>query len=226
MSAGFILALVSILLSWGRSGSGLLVYTAACLWMIASSGTGWLNCASMVVLLVCNGLVWAGLRSFSQSDKPAGIYHAGIIGKRDSYLRNILPVMALLLLEFVMAFSGASLGLGPLLGIGLVLAGLCVLACGGLLAQFQGMFMAADGLAVLACLLSSRALLMIVIVLWGVLALLGFFLLPRLAGRKVDDHGRNGEIMFHDTDLPDLSSKPSVSEGAPFMEQASPDSEP
>ncbi|MXV44766.1 hypothetical protein GS501_06915 [Saccharibacter sp. 17.LH.SD] len=177
MTVGFSLALVMVLLTLGRDGRWLPVYGVICAFTSASLGGGVLIVVAVVALLVFNMLAWLGLRGFAVSS------HA----ERLSMMKATAPVLAILLMQLVLALSGASLGLVPTLGVGLVLAGLCSAAYGVPLSQFCGLLMAVDGLLVMACVLSSWGLLVMAVALWGVLAVLGATLLPRLAWRRVED---------------------------------------
>lgn len=177
MTVGFALALVMIILTLGRDGRWLPLYGGICGLTVLSLENGLMSVLVAFALVFFNFIAWMGLRGFSVSDVSGHV-------KRK---KAILPVIAILLMQLVLALSGANLGLGPTLGVGLVLAGLCSAAYGVPLSQFCGLLMAADGVLVMACVLASWSLCVTGIALWGVMAVLGITLLPRLAWRRVEE---------------------------------------
>ncbi len=176
MMAGFVCALVLVLLTLGRDGRWLPLYGVLCAAIVQASGMGILSVLGMVMLPVFNIVTWGIVRRFSVAEE--GQVAGG---------RGIMPVIMTLLLQFVLAFFGAGLGLVPTFGIGLVLAGLCAAVCGGALSQFCGLVIAVDGLFVMACVLPSWGLLVTSVALWAVMNLLALALLPRLAWRRVEE---------------------------------------
>lgn len=177
MTVGIALALVLVLLTLGRDGRWLPLYGVVCGLTALSSGGGVMMVLVVLVLVIFNSLAWMGVRGFSVTR----------VTERTQTVRAIFPVIATLAMQLVLALSGANLGLTPTLGIGLVLAGLCSAACGAPLAQFCGLLMAADGLLLMACVLASWGLFVTGIALWGVMAVLGITLLPRLAWRRTEE---------------------------------------
>ncbi|MUG04989.1 hypothetical protein GM556_05470 [Bombella sp. ESL0378] len=176
MMAGFACALVLLLMSLGRDGRWLPLYGVVCAAIAGTSGTGWIAGLAVIVLPVANLLLWGVIRHFTVGQRR--VSNGG---------REILPVVLTLLLQFVLAFFGAGLGLVPTFGIGLVLAGLCAAVCGEALSQFCGLAMAVDGLLVMASLLPSWGVFVTGLALWGVLVFLALVLLPRLAWWRVGD---------------------------------------
>ncbi|WP_018980255.1 hypothetical protein [Saccharibacter floricola] len=177
MTVGFALALVLVLITLGRDGRWLPLYGVLCALTAASSGSGIMAVLVVLALLLFNSGAWIGLRGFSAARTSTHVRSA----------EAILPVVATLLMQFVLALSGADLGLVLTLGVGLVVAGLCSAACGAPLAQFCGLLKTADGVLMVACLLGSWGLFVTGIALWSVMAVLGVTLLPRLAWRKVEE---------------------------------------
>lgn len=176
MMTGFACALVLLLLTLGRDGRWLPLYGLFCAAIAATSGTGALAVLCALLLPVFNLLLWGIVRHFAVGQ---GTMFAGG--------RGMIPVVMTLLLQFVLAFFGAGLGLVPTFGIGLVLAGLCSAACGVALAQFCGLIMAVDGLMVMASLLPSWGLFVTAVALWAVMVFLALVLLPRLAWLRVEE---------------------------------------
>lgn len=177
MIVGIALALVLVLLTLGRDGRWLPLYGVICALTAASSTGGVMMVLVVLALLGFNSAAWVGMRGFSAARATERLQTA----------QATIPVIATLVMQLVLALSGANLGLAPTLGIGLVLAGLCSAACGAPLAQFCGLLMAADGLLLVACLLASWGLFVTGIALWGVMAVFGVTLLPRLAWRRVEE---------------------------------------
>ncbi|MBA5727623.1 hypothetical protein [Bombella mellum] len=176
MMTGFACALVLLLLTLGRDGRWLPLYGLFCAAIAATSGTGVLAVLCALLLPVSSLLLWGLVRHFAVGQ---GVPSAGG--------RGMMPVVMTLLLQFVLAFFGAGLGLVPTFGIGLVLAGLCSAACGVPLAQFCGLVMAVDGLMVMAAILPSWGLFVTAVALWAVMVSLALVLLPRLAWLHVGD---------------------------------------
>ncbi|MCX5615119.1 hypothetical protein [Bombella saccharophila] len=176
MMTGFACALVLVLMSLGRDGRWLPLYGIVCAVLAGTSGTSWVAVLCVLVLPIANLLLWGVVRHFTVGQ--------GRVAARG---RDVLPVVMTLLLQFVLAFFGAGLGLVPTFGIGLVLAGLCAAVCGEALSQFCGLVMAVDGLLVLASILPSWGVFVMGLALWGVLVFLALVLLPRLAWWRVED---------------------------------------
>ncbi|GBR68326.1 hypothetical protein [Gluconobacter kanchanaburiensis] len=172
MIVGFGLLLLLALAGLGKDGRGLPLYGAACAFAGATVCSGLLAFLTSFALIGLNGLAWAWLRRFAAEapDRAA-----------------VLPVVGTLALLLALGLSGAGLGLAPVLGAGVVLAGLCGAAGGPPLVQFAGLLRAADGLIVVSCVLQSWPLSLAALSLWGVLAALGVTLLPRLAWRRVEE---------------------------------------
>lgn len=174
MSFGFSLALIFLLLSWGRDGRWLFIYGLSCIISIVSLGSGFFIYFICFCLLFINFYAWFLLRRFAPIEHYRSL----------SYFKMILPILMTLLLEIILAFASAGLGLVPTLSIGLILASIAIIASGQPLSQFCGLLMAADGLLVMSAILSSWSLMIAALAFWGVLALLGVVLLPRLAWKK------------------------------------------
>lgn len=177
MMAGFACALVFVLLRLGRDGRWLPLYGGFCAIIAGTSGTGGLAGLCALLLPVFNLILWGLVRHFA----------VGQQGRLLASGRGLLPVVMTLLLQVVLAFFGAGLGLVPTFGIGLVLAGLCAAACGVALAQFCGLIMAVDGLMVMAAILPSWGLFVTAVALWAVMVFLALVLLSRLAWLRVEE---------------------------------------
>ncbi|QDH14746.1 hypothetical protein [Oecophyllibacter saccharovorans] len=173
MITAFAFALVMILLTFGQDARWLPLYGIACAVACGLVQNGFLAAFSVGVLIVFNFGAWLALRSYGEPPGPL-----------QGQLRGLLPIVLTLLLELVLALAGASVGLAALLAVALVVGALCLVGTGTPLTQFCGLLMAADGLMVLGCVLSSWGLCLTAVALWAVLALLGRLLLPRLVWRR------------------------------------------
>ncbi|QHI95832.1 hypothetical protein GT348_05855 [Aristophania vespae] len=176
MSIGFALCFVFIFLSLGRDAKWLAFYGLACAFTVSVIGNGPVTLVSFLLLLSLNFFAWLFLRQFTEEER-----------KESHILASVLPVALTIILLLILALAGSNLGLVMILALGLTVASLCIVASGGALVQFCGLLMAADGLFVVACVFSSWTLFFTALALWGVMALLGGVLLPRLAWRKVEE---------------------------------------
>lgn len=179
MIPAFACALILILLTFGHDARWLPLYGLACALACGLVKDGPIAAVSVVALLVFNLSAWLVLRGFGERHTPSAETPSG--------LRGLVPIVLTLLLEIALALSGASVGLAPTLSGALVIGALCVAAVGAPLTQFCGLLMAADGLMVLSCVLSSWGLFLTAVALWGVLVVLGRLLLPRLAWRRTEE---------------------------------------
>ncbi|QDH16407.1 hypothetical protein [Swingsia samuiensis] len=172
MIVGFGILLLLALAGLGRDGRGLPLYGVMAAFTGATLCNGLFALVTSLALISFNIAAWAWLKRFAPHAPDKGA---------------ALPVIGALLLLLALGVAGASLGLAPVLASGLVLIGLCGAAFGPSLVQFTSLLMSADGLIVMACVLHSWALFTVSVVLWGVLAILGVTLLPRLAWRRVEE---------------------------------------
>lgn len=174
MSFGFSLALICLFLSLGRDGRWLLFYAFFCILSVISLGETWLIGVVCLVILGANFSAWYLLKNFAPVDSFQEV----------GAFRIILPIFLTLLLEIILAFSTAGLGIIPTLSIGLILGSLAVIASGAPLSQFCGLLMASDGLLVLSAVLSSWGLFVSSLIFLAAIAVLAVVLLPRLAWQK------------------------------------------
>ena len=170
---GFLL-LVSCL-AIGRDGRVLPLHgfcTALC---IAFCGQGPVAVAALVAALGGSLSAWMGLRRFA----PERMDGTGVLSP------VVMAAAGGMVLVFLLALSAVP-GLPVLFAAAVVLIGLCGAALSVPLLQFAAMFCGVDGLFLLAGCVQSGLLLAAAVIVWGSLAVLGVWLLPRLAWLRTE----------------------------------------
>lgn len=169
----FGMAILVAIFSMGRDGRMLPPQGLAAALGVAAGAHGWVALGAIIVLLTGNIAAWAGLRRFAPVERG----HRGVA--------TALTVAAGLSLMALLSLAAAP-GLPLLVGVGLVIFGLCGASQSVPLLQFVGMMSAVNGLFFVAGVMESAWLLGAAVIAWAALALLGLWLMPRLAWHRAD----------------------------------------
>lgn len=175
MTVVFGLLLLVSCLAIGRDGRVLPLHgfcTALC---IAFCGQGPVAVAALVVALAGSLSAWFGLRRLA----PERMDGTGVLSP------VVMAAAGGMALVFLLALSAIP-GLPVMFAAGVVLIGLCGAALSVPLLQFAAMFCSVDGLFLLAGCVQSGLLLVAAMIVWGSLAVLGLWLLPRLAWLRTE----------------------------------------
>jgi len=179
MTILFGILLLLSLFAIGRDGRVLPAHGICAAICVAVMGRGGPALTALLLLISLNLLAWLGLRRFAPY-QPDDV--SGVVSVRLRAAMAVVGAMALVLLTALSAMPGLPI----LLCSAVVLAGLCGAAMSVPLLQCVGLLCALNGLILLGGGTGNWMLIGAAAILWSGLAVLGFWLLPRLAWLRAE----------------------------------------